>query len=63
MSGGGLQRSNIHIKVAPEGAAAAALAALKASPETARAKCEVQSWPPDGREFHAEDVESGDIVV
>ena len=44
--GGGLQRSNIHIKVAPEGAAAAALAALKASPETARAKCEVR---PGGR--------------
>ena len=60
--GGVLQRTNIHIKVAPEGEAAAALAALKASPETARAKAKFV-LATDGREFHAEDVESGDIVV
>ena len=60
--GGVLQRSNIHIKVAPEGDAAAALAALKASPETTRAKAKFL-LATDGREFHAEDVESGDIVV
>ena len=60
--GGVLQRSNIHIKVAPEGEAAAALADLKASPETARAKAKFV-LATDGREFHAEDVESGDIVV
>ena len=60
--GGVLQRSNIHIKVAPEGGAAAALTALKASLETARAKAKFV-LATDGREFHAEDVESGDIVV
>ena len=60
--GGVLQRTNIHIKVAPEGEAAAALAALKASPETARAKAKFV-LATDGREFHAEDVESSDIVV
>ena len=60
--GGVLQRSNIHIKVAPEGEAAAALAALKASPETTRAKAKFV-LATDGQEFHAEDVESGDIVV
>ena len=60
--GGVLQRSNIHIKVAPEGEAAAALAALKASPETTRAKAKFV-LATDGREFHAEDVESGEIVV
>ena len=60
--GGVLQRSNIHIKVAPEGEAAAALAALKASPETARAKAKFV-LATDGREFHAEGVESGDFVV
>ena len=60
--GGVLQRSNIHIKVAPAGEAAAALAALKASPETARANAKFV-LATDGREFHAEDVESGDIVV
>ena len=60
--GGVLQRSNIHIKVAPEGEAGVALAALKASPETARAKAKFV-LATDGREFHAEDVESGDIVV
>ena len=60
--GGVLQRNNIHIKVAPEGETAAALAALKASPETTRAKAKFV-LSTDGREFHAEDVESGDIVV
>ena len=60
--GGVLQRSNIHIKVAPEGGAAAALDALRESRETARAKAKFV-LATDGREFHAEDVESGDIVV
>lgn len=60
--GGILQRSNIHIKVARRGEAAATLAALKASPKTARAKAKF-ILATDGREFHAEDVNSGDIVV
>ena len=61
---GGPPRSDIHIKVAPEGAAAAplALAALKGSPETARANAKFV-LATDGPEFPAEDVESGDIVV
>ena len=60
--GGVLQRSNIHIKVSPEGEAGAALAALKASPETARAKAKFV-LATDGREFHAEELESDDVVV
>ncbi|MDE0101653.1 MAG: hypothetical protein OXN89_04680, partial [Bryobacterales bacterium] len=60
--GGVLQRNNIHIKVCPEGDAAATLAALKASPETARAKAKFV-LATDGEEFHAEDLCSGDVVV
>ena len=60
--GGVLQRSNIHIKVCPEGEAAATLAALKASPETARAKAKFV-LATDGEEFHAEELNSGDVVV
>ena len=60
--GGVLQRNHIHIKVSPEGEAAAALAALKDSPATARAKARFV-LATDGREFHAEDLSSGDVVV
>ena len=60
--GGVLQRNNIHIKVTPEGEAATALDTLRESPETARAKAKFV-LATDGREFHAEEVESGDIVV
>ncbi len=60
--GGILQRSNIHIMVCPEGEAAATLEALKASPATARAKAKFV-LATDGREFHAEDLNSGDVVV
>ncbi|MDE0173252.1 MAG: lactate dehydrogenase [Defluviicoccus sp.] len=60
--GGVLQRSNIHIKVCPEGEALPTLAALKASPATARAKARFV-LATDGREFHAEDLSSGDVVV
>ena len=60
--GGVLQRSNIHIKVCPEGEALATLAALKASPATARAKARFV-LATDGREFHAEDLSSGDVVI
>ena len=60
--GGVLQRSNIHIKVCPEGEAAATLAALKASPATARAKAKFV-LATDGGEFHAEDLNSGDVIV
>ena len=60
--GGVLQRGNIHIKVCSEGEAVAALAALKASPATARARAKFV-LATDGIEFHAEDLNSGDVVV
>ncbi len=60
--GGVLQRGNIHIKAARQGGAASALATLKASPETARAKAKFV-LATDGQEFHAEDVGTGDVVV
>ncbi|MYJ51921.1 MAG: class I SAM-dependent DNA methyltransferase [Gammaproteobacteria bacterium] len=60
--GGVLQRNNIHIKVCSEGEAPAALAALKASPATARAKAKFV-LATDGGDFHAEDLNSGDVIV
>jgi len=60
--GGVLQRSNIHIKVSPEGKAAATLAALKASPATARSMAKFV-LATDGKDFQAEDINSGDVVV
>ena len=60
--GGVLQRNNVHIKVAPVGEAAVALAELRASRETAQAKARF-ILATDGREFHAEDVEGGELVV
>ena len=60
--GGVLQRSNIHIKVCPEGEAADTLAALKASPATSRARAKFV-LATDGREFHTEDLNSGDVIV
>ena len=60
--GGVLQRSNIHIKVCYEGEAASTLAALKASPATSRARAKFV-LATDGGEFHAEDLNSGDVIV
>ena len=60
--GGVLQHNNIHIKVCPEGEAAATLTAIKASPATSRAKAKF-ALATDGQEFHAEDLNSGDVVV
>ena len=60
--GGVLQRNNIHIVACPEGEALTTLADLKASPATARAKARFV-LATDGREFHAEDLNSGDVVV
>ena len=60
--GGVLQRNNIHIKVCPEGEAAATLTALKASPATSRAMAKFV-LATDGREFRAEDLNSGDDVL
>ena len=60
--GGVLQRSNIHIKVCSHGEVEATLEALKASPATARAKARF-ALATDGLEFHAEDLNGGDVVV
>ncbi len=60
--GGVLQRSNIHIKVSPDGGAAAALTALKASPATTRSKAKFV-LATDGRDFQAEDLTSGEVIV
>ena len=60
--GGVLQQNNIHIKVAPEGKAAAALDALKESPETARANAKFV-LATDGQEFHAEELVGSEPLV
>ena len=60
--GGVLQRYKIHIKVCPEGEAAATLTALKSSAATSRAKAKF-ALATDGQEFHAEDLNSGDVIV
>ena len=60
--GGVLQRGNIHIKVCPEGEATETLGALRSSPATARARAKFV-LATDGREFHAEELNSGDVVV
>lgn len=60
--GGVLQTNNIHIAVAPMGDVAKTLAALKASPATARAKARF-ILATDGADFEAEDVESGETVA
>ncbi len=60
--GGVLQRSNIHIKVSPEGEAAVTLAALKASSATTRYKVKFV-LATDGKDFQAEDLNSDEVVV
>lgn len=60
--GGVLQTSNIHIAVAPTGEVTKTLAALKASPATARAKAKFV-LATDGTMFEAEDLTSGEIVA
>lgn len=60
--GGVLQTNNIHLKVAEDGAIAEALAALKASPATTKARAKF-ILATDGREFQAEDLNSGEVIV
>lgn len=60
--GGVLQTSNIHIAVAAPGAVTKTLAALKASPATAKAKAKFV-LATDGESFEAEDLGSGDTVA
>lgn len=60
--GGVLQTSNIHIAVAAPGAVTKTLAALKASPATAKAKAKFV-LATDGESFEAEDLTSGETVA
>jgi hypothetical protein len=60
--GGVLQTNNIHVAVCATGEATKTLAALKASPATAKAKAKFV-LATDGTDFEAEDLESGDTLV
>lgn len=60
--GGILQRNNIHIAVTEKGSVSATLAALKASPATAKAKAQFV-LATDGDMFEAEDIDSGETVA
>ncbi|WP_320410781.1 type IIL restriction-modification enzyme MmeI, partial [Mesorhizobium sp. Root695] len=60
--GGVLQTSNIHIAVSPAGEVGKTLAALRASPATARAKAKFV-LATDGEVFEAEDLTSGETVA
>ena len=60
--GGVLQTNNIHIAVAAPGEVTKTLAALKASPATARAKAKF-ILATDGDTFEAEDLASGETVA
>ena len=62
VSGGVLQRGNIHIKVCPEGKVSDALNELKASPATEKQKAKF-ILATDGITFEAEDLEAGDTVA
>lgn len=60
--GGVLQTSNIHILTCDAGQVRQAMAALKASPATARAKARF-ILATDGADFEAEDLTGGDTVA
>lgn len=60
--GGVLQTNNIHIAVCPKGEVTQTLAALKASPATAKAKAKFV-LATDGVDLESEDLNSGETVV
>lgn len=60
--GGVLQTNNIHLKVTEDGAVAQAIAALKASPATTKARAKF-ILATDGKDFQAEDLNSGEVIV
>jgi hypothetical protein len=60
--GGVLQTNNIHVAVSAPGEVTKTLAALKASPATARAKAKF-ALATDGDAFEAEDLASGETVA
>jgi hypothetical protein len=62
LPGGVLQRNNIHIKVCAEGEVTATLAALRASPATARQKAKF-ILATDGKTFEAENLADGETLA
>lgn len=60
--GGVFQANNIHIKVCPEGGVSGALAALRDSPATGKAKAKF-ILATDGADFEAEALTSGETVA
>ena len=60
--GGVLQRNNIHLKVCPVGDVSNSLAALKASPATAKAKAKFV-LATDGNDLEAEDILTGETIA
>ncbi|WP_422055200.1 class I SAM-dependent DNA methyltransferase [Sphingomonas sp.] len=62
VAGGVLWRNNIHLAVAPSGAVAATLTALRASAKTASAKAKF-ILATDGDTVEAEDLVGGDVVA
>src|ERR1700736_4415663 len=62
LAGAVLQRSNIHLKVCPEGEVTATLAALRQSAATVRYKAKF-ILATDGKSFEAENLADGETVV
>ena len=62
VEGGVLQRNNIHIAISEEGSISETLSRLKESPATIKAKAKF-ILATDGKEFQAEDMESGETIV
>ncbi|WP_339650576.1 DNA methyltransferase [uncultured Salegentibacter sp.] len=62
VEGGVLQRNNIHIAVSPVGSVSQTLTLLRESSATIKAKAKF-ILATDGKEFQAEDMESGETVV
>jgi hypothetical protein len=62
LAGGVLQRSNIHLKVCPEGEVTATLAALRQSAATVRHKAKF-ILATDGKSFEAENFADGETVT
>jgi hypothetical protein len=60
--GGVLQTNNIHLAACPPGEVTKTLAALKASPATAKAKARF-ILATDGADFEAEDLDTGETVA
>lgn len=60
--GGIVQTDNIHIKTCPQGEVTAALAQLKASPATTKAKAKF-ILATDGHDLEAEDLTSGETIA